>query len=274
MHQLHSHRAGAFSNHWTFFLVIFQALELSGQAADWHGFARTNFSFEGRGAFVTRPATNAPGHPWVWRTSFPDFHAEVDIALLKQGFHVAYVDVLSMLGCDASLDIMDRFYAQLTNDFKLAVRPVLEGVSRGGLHAYRYAARHPERVACIYCDTPVLCLASWPLGWPGSKKETQEAIKFYGLKDEDALFAFKGNPIDLLAPIAKARIPLRHVIALDDKVVPPEENTLEAQRRLQELGHDMTVITVEHGTKESNGHHFPLPAVDESAAWIVKHATP
>jgi sialidase-1 len=73
------------------------------QAADWHGFARTNFSFEGRGAFVTRPATNAPGHPWVWRTSFPDFHAEVDIALLKQGFHVAHVDVVSMLGCDASL---------------------------------------------------------------------------------------------------------------------------------------------------------------------------
>ena len=84
MHQLHSHRAGVFSNHWTFFLVIFQALELSGQAADWHGFARTNFSFEGRGAFVTRPATNAPGHPWVWRTSFPDFHAEVDIALLSR----------------------------------------------------------------------------------------------------------------------------------------------------------------------------------------------
>ncbi len=263
-----------FSNRWNFFLVIFQALEFSAAAAAWHGFDRTNFTFEGHAAFVTRPATNAPGNPWVWRTSFPDFHAEVDRALLARGFHVAHVDVVRMLGCDASLDIMARFHTLMTNQFGLAARPALEAVSRGGLHAYRYAARDPARVACIYADTPVLCLASWPLGWPGSKKEAQEAIQFYGLKDEDALFSFKGNPIDLAAPIAKARLPLRHVISLTDLVVPPEENTLELRRRLRELGHDLELVEVPQGTKESNGHHFPLPAVEQTVEWIVKHATP
>lgn len=75
---------------------------------------------EGRAAFVTRPATNAPGNPWVWRTSFPDYHAEVDLALLGRGFHVGYLDVAERLGCDASLDLMDRFYTRLTNEFRMA----------------------------------------------------------------------------------------------------------------------------------------------------------
>lgn len=260
------------SNRWKFFIVIFQSLELSLVAADWHGFPRTNFTFEGHGAFVTAPTNAAAGNPWIWRTSFPDFHAEVDVELLRRGFHVAHVDVVSKLGCDASLDVMDRFYARLTNEFKLAARPALEGVSRGGLHAYRYAARRPERIACIYCDTPVLTLSSWPLGWPGAKREVQEALQHYGLKDESALFAFKGNAIDLLEPIAKARIPLRHIVSLDDRVVPPLENTFEARRRLRALGHDLEVVEVPNGTPASNGHHFPLIAVEDSAAFIEQHA--
>jgi hypothetical protein len=32
------------------------------------------------------PQETAPGKPWVWRTSFPDFHAEVDLELVKGGF--------------------------------------------------------------------------------------------------------------------------------------------------------------------------------------------
>lgn len=54
------------------------------------------------------------------RTSFPDYHAEVDLALLGRGFHVGYLDVAERLGCDASLDLMDRFYTRLTNEFRMA----------------------------------------------------------------------------------------------------------------------------------------------------------
>ncbi len=242
------------------------------RASTWRGFLRLDFALADRKCFVTVPTTNAPGNPWVWRTSFPDFHAEVDLALLSNGWHIAFIDCVNMLGSDGSLDIYDRFYAVLTNEFSLGAKPALEAVSRGGLHAYRYAARRPERIACIYADTPVLDLKRWPLGWPDSGREVKDALSFYGFKDEDDLRAYRGNPIDVLAPIAKARIPLRHVVSLNDTVVPPEENTLEAKRRIEALGHGMEVVTVVKGTEQSHGHHFPLPEVEESARFIMRHS--
>jgi sialidase-1 len=249
------------------------AAVVEGADTDWHGFKRLNFAVGGKSCFITQPAIAAPGKPWVWRTSFPDFHAEVDLELLRHGWAVAYIECLDLIGCDAALDLMDLFYKHLTEQRGFAGKPALEGVSRGGLHAYRYAARHPDRIACIYADTPVLDLKSWPLGWPGAKRETAEALKYYGFKDEAELRAWRGNPVDLLDPIAKAKIPLRHVISLNDRVVPPEQNTLEAQRRLQALGHTMELVTVKEGTAASNGHHFPLPELFASARFIMRHTT-
>ena len=243
------------------------------KAADWHGYARTNFTVAGKACFITEPKIAAPGKPWVWRTSFPDFHAEVDLELLHNGWSVGYIECLDMLGCDASLDLMDKFYDEVTSKSGLIKKPALEGVSRGGLHAYRYAARHPDRIGCIYADTPVMNLASWPLAYSGSKPQVADALKYYGFKDVEALRAYRGNPIDILEPIAKAKIPLRHVISLSDTVVPPEQNTLEAKRRLEKLGYPMDIVTVEKGTPESNGHHFPLPEAFESARFIMQHTT-
>ena len=217
------------------------------------------------------PKVAAPGKPWVWRTSFPDYHAEVDLELLRNGYHVAHIDCLNMLGSEPALDVMDKFYEQVRQQWGLSGKPALEGVSRGGLHAYRYAARHPERIACIYADTPVMDFKSWPRKWPGSKGDWDLILKHYGFADEQAAIDYKGNPVDQLEPLAKAKIPLRHVISLSDKVVPPEENTLEAKRRLEKLGHNMEVVVVKEGTAESSGHHFPLPEVFQSARFIMKN---
>lgn len=233
------------------------------------GAQRQEFKLDGHACFVGKPAIAAPGKPWVWRTSFPDYHAEVDTELLRNGWHVAYIDCVDMLGCDAALDAYDKFYAHVRREFGLSACPALEGVSRGGLHAYRYAARHPQRIACIYADTPVLDLKSWPK--PGGKEFT-DALKFYGLKDAAALRAFRGNPLDLLATIAQAKIPLRHVISMNDTIVPPEQNTLEAQRRLAALQHSMEVVRVTTGTAASNGHHFALSEVFASAQFIMRHS--
>ena len=153
-------------------------------ASDWKGFIKQSFDFEGHKSFVVVPQESAPGKPWVWRTSFPDFHAEVDIELVKGGFHVAHVDVVSMLGSDESLAIMDRFYELVRQQWGLSAKPALEAVSRGGLHAYRYAATRPERVACIYADTPVMDLKSWPLKSGKAKGPLADALKFYGFVDE------------------------------------------------------------------------------------------
>ena len=240
----------------------------------WKEFDRTNFVIGGHACFVTRPEISAPGKPWVWRTSFPDYHPEVDVELLKHGWHVAFIDCVDMLGSDAALNLYDQFYDQVRQRFGLAERPALEAVSRGGLPAYRYAARHPERIACIYADTPVMDLKSWPLGASDAKKQVADALKHYGFANEAELRAFRGNPVDaaILEPIARARIPLRHLVSLSDQVVPPEQNTFEARRLLAQWGHTMEVVTVAEGTAQSRGHHFPMTAAFDSARFILRYS--
>ena len=249
------------------------AAQAPGSTSVWHEYTRTNFSIGGHFCFITSPKTPAPNRPWIWRTSFPDFHADVDLELLSRGWHVGFIDCVDMLGCDASLDLMDQFYDHMTKSAGLDARPALEAVSRGGLHAYRYAARRPARIACIYADTPVMDLRSWPRQWPGAKNEWAQALKLYGFASEEEAMAYKGNPVDLMPAIAAAKIPLRHVISLTDRVVPPEQNTLEAQRRLRKLAWDMDIVRVKEGTKESDGHHFPLPEVGASAFFIMSNSS-
>ena len=248
-------------------MLIHQATQ-----SDWQGYIKQSFVYAGHAAYVVEPKVPAPGNPWVWRTSFPDFHAEIDIQLLGAGFHIAYIDVLDMLGSDRSLDIMERFRDLIRYRYKLAEKCCIEGVSRGGMHAYRYTHRHPDQIACIYCDTPVMNLASWPKKWPGSQREWQDAKREFGFaKDEDAL-QFRSNPIDLAVDIAKAGIPMRHTISLSDEVVPAAENTMEASRRLVKAGYQMDLVLVEKGTPESNGHHFNLPEIPETTRWIQLHS--
>ena len=79
---------------------------------------------------------------------------------------------------------------------------------------------------------------------------------------------------DLLEPVAKASIPLRHIISSNDLVVPAGENTPEAKRRLGKLGWEMDLLVVDPATTTNDGHHFPLVGIAESVAFIRirKHA--
>ncbi len=242
------------------------------QVSDWNGYQKQSFVINGHAAYVVVPKIAAPGKPWIWRTSFPDYQPVVDLELVRNGWHIGYIEVLDLLGSDTALDLMDQFYAQVRSQWGLTEKMALEPCSRGGLAAYRYAARHPERVACIYGDVPVMDFKSWPLKWPPDKAaQWPKILQDYGFKDDAEAMAYTNNPIDQLAVIAKAKIPIRHVICLNDQVVPPEQNTLEAKRRLEQLGSDLEVVSV----KESNdfwGHHFPYPDVFGSVRFIMDHS--
>jgi hypothetical protein len=71
-------------------------------------------------------------------------------------------------------------------------------------------------------------MKSWPGGkgkGKGSFSEWQEAIKDYHFTNEQQMMDFKGNPINILAPIAAAHIPIIHVCGDADTAVPESENT-------------------------------------------------
>jgi len=241
--------------------------------SEWHGFNRLHFTIAERAAYVVVPKEAAEGKPWVWRARFPDYHFEMDVELLKHGLHVAYVDVAGMFGNSQAMSIGDEFYSFVTKKRGLAERPALEGVSRGGLFVYNWAARHPESVAAIYCDTPVLDFKSWPGGKGkgiGSAGAWKQCLAAYAFTEEQAL-KFSGNPLDHAAVIAKHQIPVLHIVSENDEVVPPAENTYLLQARLKELGHDMPVISVPLGTEKSHGHHFTHPQPYRVVEFIQRH---
>ncbi|PQO45379.1 hypothetical protein C5Y93_13065 [Blastopirellula marina] len=250
------------------------AADWPGQVSQWHGYPRYDFQVDDRPAYVVAPKQAAKGNPWVWRARFPGFHDEADLLLLKQGFHVAYINTDNMLGSPRAMQHWDQFYDFLHGK-GLAKKVALEGVSRGGLFVYGWASRHPGRIACIYADTPVCDIKSWPGGQGngiGSPDTWQRLLKEYDFTDEEAK-SYAENPIDILAPIANAKVPILHIVSLNDQVVPPTENTFVLAERYRMLGGDIEVIEVKEGTDKSHGHHFTHPDPQKVADFILQHAS-
>lgn len=231
----------------------------------WEGYPRLDFVVDGRKCLLVIPHTPARGKPWIWRTEFFGHQPAVDLSLLGKGFHLTYMDVQNMYGAPVALNHMDRLYEHLVQEFGLAPKVVLEGFSRGGLFAFNWAARNPGKVACLYVDAPVCDFKSWPAGWKngkGSPRDWELCKKAYGLATDEQAKQYPLNPVDNLAPLAKARIPVLSVVGDADDVVPMEENTAVVAQRYRQLGGPITVII-----KPGVGHHphslkDPAPIVD------------
>jgi pimeloyl-ACP methyl ester carboxylesterase len=218
---------------------------------------------------VVVPAQAAPDRPWLWRGEFFGAFATVDEALLARGWHLAYLECKNTFGSPETLRHWDVFYRLLVERHGLHRRPVLLGMSRGGLYVYRWAAANPDKVGLIHGDAPVCDVKSWPGGkgkGKGSPKDWALFKEVFRLSETQAL-AWKGNPIDLLAPLAKAKIPILHLVGDADDVVPVAENTAILQHRYRALGGPFELMV-----KPGVGHHphslsDPAPLVD----FIVAH---
>ncbi len=244
------------------------------QQTKWNGFDQFHFTVEGRTAYFVAPEKAAPGRPWVWRARFPNYHAEMDVELLRRGMHVGYVDIAGLFGSPKAIEIGNAFYQRMTEAYGMHERPALEGVSRGGLFVYNWAAANSDKVACIYCDTPVLDIRSWPGGVGegiGAAREWEQCLDAFGLSPDQA-DSFTGNPLDHADVISHAGIPLLHIVSENDAIVPPKENTHVLQQRLAGYGHPIQVISLAEGTEESSGHHFVHPDPAGVADFIAANA--
>jgi len=244
--------------------VYGQSTQGTATATQWNGFEQLKFAVDGRDCLLVVPMQAAPHKPWIWRTEFFGHEPQADLALLRQGWHVAYMNVQNMYGAPKALDHMDRFYEHLTKERGLNKKTVLEGFSRGGLFSLNWAARHPDRVASIYNDAPVCDFKSWPGGkgsGPGSKGDWQRCLDAYGLSEEQAL-AYRLNPVDNLQPLAAAKVPLLHVCGNADEVVPYAENTQLLAQRYRDLGGTIEVIEKDGVKHHPHSLKDPAPIVE------------
>jgi pimeloyl-ACP methyl ester carboxylesterase len=133
------------------------------------------------------------------------------------------------------------------------------------LYAYRWASDNPGKVAAIYGDAPVCDFKSWPAGkgkGEGSKGDWAALLKCYEFQNEAAALAYPGNPIDVLKPLADAKVPLIHVVGDTDTLVPVAENTAIVEQRYKALGGTIQVIHKPNVGHHPHGLEDPTPVVN------------
>ena len=230
----------------------------------WNGHARHDFDYNGRHVTIVLPQNPKKDNPWYWRAEFFDAFTVVDIALLNRGYYIAYVSVSDQYGSQQAVDSMHDFYRFITAKYRLGARPVLVGLSRGGLYACNYALAHPDCVGCLYLDAPVLDITSWPGGkgaGPGAKKEWEQCMACYGITEETAA-ACMDTPIHNLDRLFDTGIPIIGVIGLIDSVVPFAENMQILIDHFAARGRTVPCIIKPNCDHHPHGPEDPVPVVD------------
>jgi pimeloyl-ACP methyl ester carboxylesterase len=202
-----------------------------------------SFLVESRPAFLT--TTTAPAKeklnskPWVWYApTLPAYPAKEEQWMFQQfmdaGISVAGIDVGESYGSPAGRKLFTALYNEMRSR-GFSAKPILLGRSRGGLMTLSWAAENPDKVGAFAGIYSVCNLASYP----GIAK----AAPAYELTaDQLQAQLQKHNPIDRLAPLAKARIPLFAIHGDVDTLVPLNENSGLLHDRYTALGGSMQLI--------------------------------
>ena len=236
----------------------------------YRGFRRHDFQIGENSVIIVEPRSPVPGQRWVWRAEFFDAFPAFDLEMLKRGWWLAFMNVGNTFGCPSAMARFDVFHQAMTGNYGFHQKPVLEGLSRGGLYVYNWAANNVESVGLIYADNPVCDFKSWPGGKgkaPRSEADWAALFQCYGFKSEEEALAWPRNPVDNLAPIVKAGIPLVHIYGDADELVPWEENTKVTAKRVETLGGKIKLTC-----KPGCGHHPHGPEDPVALAeWVLEH---
>jgi pimeloyl-ACP methyl ester carboxylesterase len=200
------------------------------------------FKVNGRTAFIIMPKKTIPTGPmpWVWYApTLPGLPDEIEKWMhqkfLDAGIAVAGIDVGESYGSPAGVKHYAALYKKLTTGRGFSKKPCLLARSRGGLMLYNWAVENPKSVGCIAGIYPVCNIASYP--------GLRAACGAYGLNEQQLGRQLKKyNPIDRLAPLAKAGVPIFHIHGDNDNVVPLDKNSGEDARRYKKLGGKMTLL--------------------------------
>jgi len=228
------------------------------------------FAIEGHIAFLIQPDTKPTNKtmPWVWYA--PTLRGLPGGAekwmferFLKTGVAIAGIDVGESYGSPKGRAAYTALHRHLVEKRGLAKQACLLARSRGGLMLYAWAAENPDKVRCITGIYPVCNIASYP----GVKR----ASGAYGLTANELNAQLtKHNPIDRLAPLAKAKVPIFHIHGDMDRVVPLDKNSAIIKQRYDALGGPMTLEVV-----KGQGHNMWVGWFQSQTLvnFLIKHAT-
>ena len=216
----------------------------------WNGFRRIDFMFEDRNAILVFPDENNATTHWLLKTEYFDEFPELELELIKQGYHLAYVQNINRWGLKEDLDLKKRFRDFLVTEFNLYKKCIPVGMSCGAIFSIKLAGMYPEMVSVLYIDAPVINILSL-LGM-GNKTTDQEAEEIYQALSSNSsqMISYREHPLDYLPNILANNIPTCLVYANQDYSVDYTENA-----DLVKAAYAKTKIPFCWFEKDGFGHH-------------------
>ena len=187
-----------------------------------HYYANNPGTFRSDGISIIVPKTVAQGKPWMFTGDPIERDSTVEQALLAKGYHIV---IARLGGGGAEQKRWDDTYKLLV-DNGFSSKPVLKGTGPKAGEAYAWAIANPGNVSCIYARDAYM----------------------------HSLMAGNAQPMDNLAALARASVPLLHDCGASDPWL--ESQTRVVEKRYKKLGGKITVIV-----REGEGH-FPLSPKD------------
>jgi pimeloyl-ACP methyl ester carboxylesterase len=181
---------------------------------------------------IVVPEKPAPGKLWVFHPSFLDRDSAVALALLARGY---YIVLPPISGSGAVQKEWDEVYKRMV-DNGFSTKVAMEGTGAKAGESYAWAIANPDKVSVIYARNPYL----------------------------HSLMS-KTQPLDNLAPLAKAGVPILHDCGSLDPWL--EGQTRVAEKRYKELGGNFTVLVTQGESHFPLSRKDPKPVVD----FILSH---
>lgn len=242
----------------------------------WYGFSIDKMRFEDREAYVVSPMPGNANRKLMVKTEYwGAFPQAIEIPLLKQGYHLCYVQNDYRWGVDEDLDRKARFVRYVCRKYGLSSKTVPVGMSCGGLMAIKFAVKFPELVSCLYLDAPVLNYMSCPCGFGDGDalidddvngiSEILNALKMDSISQ---LICYRNMPMDNIPALLDKKIPVMMVAGGSDKVVPYHENGILLQRAYENACLEISVVI----KPECNHHPHGLEDPNEAVAFILEHS--
>ena len=196
----------------------------------------------GRAAFIIPGDVDVgdKAKPWVWYApTLPRLPSDAERWMFERfrdaGIAVAGIDVGESFGSPAGRALYSALYAEMTGPCGYSRKPVMLGRSRGGLMTLCWAAENPDKVAGFAGIYPVCNITSYP--------DVAKAAPAYRMTADELLAHLaEHNPVDRLAGLAKAGVPLFAIHGDSDAVVPLEANSALLKERYTALGGPMQLV--------------------------------
>lgn len=222
------------------------------------GFKTEQFEFLDTVGHIVYPDTEPNGR-MAFKTEYWGAFPELEIELLKRGFHLVYIKNKTRLANKDDCERKAKFIEFVSEKYNLNKKCVLVGMSCGGAQAVNFAGYYPQYVDCLVIDAPVLNFLDFPGNYQKYQDEWNKefTVAYPGVKRPD-IFKMEENPINQVPKLIKERFPVIMLYGTQDDVVDYFANGKLLEEAYSENSDLLTVIP-----RNNQGHH-PHGLMDRS----------